>query len=140
MSGPTPLDVARIAANLFAAGQETTVRLLSYAFQIVGDRPDLQKRLREDRSLIPNFVEECLRIEGPVQGDFRLAKKQTHVGGLDIHAGAFLNIANTSAKRALRRFENPSEFHVKRAHANLHFILGPGRHTYHRAPLNSPTS
>lgn len=68
---PTPLDVARIAANLFAAGQETTVRLLSYAFQVVGDRPDLQRQLREDRSLIPNFVEECLRIEGPVKGEDR---------------------------------------------------------------------
>ncbi|NND68077.1 MAG: cytochrome P450, partial [Halioglobus sp.] len=55
-SVPDPLDVARIASNLFAAGQETTVRLLSYAFQMVGERQDIQQRLREDRSLIPNFV------------------------------------------------------------------------------------
>src|SRR6201999_1704400 len=86
-STPTPLDVARIAANLFSAGQETTVRLLSYAFKVVGERPDLQKRLREDRGLIPNFVEECLRIEGPVKGDFRLAKGPTTVGGVDVPAG-----------------------------------------------------
>ena len=46
-STPEPLDVARVAANLFAAGQETTVRLLSYAFQVVGERPDLQQLLRE---------------------------------------------------------------------------------------------
>jgi cytochrome P450 len=134
-SVPTPLDVARIAANLFAAGQETTVRLLSYAFQVVGDRPDLQKRLREDRSLIPNFVEECLRIEGPVKGDFRLAKKPTQVGGVDIPAGAFLYIANSAANRDARRFENPGEFQVERDNARLHVAFGRGRHTCPGAPL-----
>jgi len=132
---PTPLDVARVAANLFAAGQETTVRLLSYAFQIVGDRPDLQKRLREDRSLIPNFVEECLRIEGPVKGDFRLAKKPTQVGGVDIPAGSFLYISNSAANRDTRKFENPAEFQIERENARLHVAFGRGRHTCPGAPL-----
>ncbi|WP_428312871.1 cytochrome P450 [Hydrocarboniphaga sp.] len=134
-SVPTPLDVARIAANLFAAGQETTVRLLSYAFQIVGDRPDIQKRLRADRSLIPNFVEECLRIEGPVKGDFRLAKKPTQVGGVDIPAGSFLYIANSAANRDTRKFENPGEFQINRENANLHVAFGRGRHACPGAPL-----
>ena len=132
---PTPLDVARVAANLFAAGQETTVRLLSYAFQIVGDRPDLQKRLREDRSLIPNFVEECLRIEGPVKGDFRLAKKPTQVGGVDIPAGSFLYISNSAANRDTRKFENPAEFQIERENARLHVAFGRGRHACPGAPL-----
>lgn len=132
---PTPLDVARIAANLFAAGQETTVRLLSYAFQVIGDRPDLQKRLREDRSLIPNFVEECLRIEGPVKGDFRLAKKPTQVAGVDIPAGAFLFIANSAANRDPRRFENPGEFQLNRENARLNVAFGRGRHACPGAPL-----
>ena len=134
-SVPEPLDVARIAANLFAAGQETTVRLLSYAFQVIGDRPDLQRRLREDRSLIPNFVEECLRIEGPVKGDFRLAKKPTQVGGVDIPAGSFLYIANSAANRDPRIFENPGEFQMDRKNARLHVAFSRGRHACPGAPL-----
>lgn len=134
-SVPTPLDVARIAANLFAAGQETTVRLLSYAFQMVGERPDLQKRLREDRNLIPNFVEECLRIEGPVKGDFRLAKKPTQVGGVDIPAGSFLYMANSAANRDARKFKNPGEFQIDREDARLHVAFGRGRHACPGAPL-----
>lgn len=134
-SVPTPLDVARIASNLFAAGQETTVRLLSYAVQTVGERPDLQKRLREDRSLIPNFVEECLRIEGPVKGDFRLAKKPTKVGGVDIPAGAFLFIANSAANRDPRQFENPGELRIDRPNARLHVAFGRGPHACPGAPL-----
>ena len=73
-STPEVIDVVRIAANLFAAGQETTVRLLGAALQFIGERPDLQKLLRDERDRIPNFVEESLRIESPVKGDFRLAR------------------------------------------------------------------
>ncbi len=132
---PTPLDVARIAANLFAAGQETTVRLLSYSFQVLGERLDLQKKLREDRSLIPNFVEECLRMEGPVKGDFRLAKKPTQVAGVDIPAGSFLYMANSAANRDPRQFDNPGEFQLNRESARLNVSFGRGRHTCPGAPL-----
>ena len=134
-SVPEPIDVARIAANVFAAGQETTVRLLSYAFQLVGERPDLQQRLREDRSLIPNFVEECLRIEGPVKGDFRLTKKPTTVGGIDIPAGTFLFIANSAANRDSRKFENPGEFQLDREERPLACGIRRGRHACPGAPL-----
>lgn len=134
-SVPTPLDVAKVASNLFAAGQETTVRLLSYAFQMLGDRPDLQKKLREDRSLIPNFVEECLRMEGPVKGDFRLAKRPTQVAGVDIPAGAFLYIANSAANRDARKFPNPGEFQIDRDNARLNVSFGRGRHACPGAPL-----
>ena len=71
---PEVIDVVRVATNVFAAGQETTVRLLGTALQLIGDRPELQQLLRERRDLIPNFVEETLRMEAPVKGDFRLAR------------------------------------------------------------------
>ncbi|MGZ4709163.1 MAG: cytochrome P450, partial [Acidimicrobiales bacterium] len=80
---PDAIDVARIAANLFAAGQETTVRLFGTALQRIGDDQELQQRLRDDRELVPNFVEECLRIESPVKGDFRLARVTTELGGVE---------------------------------------------------------
>src|SRR3984885_10047573 len=71
-STPEVEDVARVASNVFSAGQETTVRLLGAALQTMGDQPDIQAQLRKDRSLIPNFIEESLRIESPVKGDFRM--------------------------------------------------------------------
>lgn len=134
-SMPTPLDVARVAANLFSAGQETTVRLLSHTFQVIGERSDLQKRLREDRTLIPNFVEESLRIEGPVKGDFRFAKKPTKIGDVDIPAGSFLFIANAAANRDPRVFPKPGEFQIDRGNARLNVSFGRGRHACPGAPL-----
>jgi cytochrome P450 len=78
---PEVIDVVRVATNVFAAGQETTVRLLGTALQLIGDRPDLQQLLRDRRDLIPNFVEETLRMEAPVKGDFRLARCPASVAG-----------------------------------------------------------
>ena len=86
-STPEVIDVVRIAANLFAAGQETTVRLFGTAFQYLAERPDLQQRLRDEPDLVPNFVEEALRIESPVKGDFRLSRVRTTVGGVEIPPG-----------------------------------------------------
>ncbi len=77
----------RVAANLFAAGQETTVRLLGSALQLIAEDPELQQQLREERDRIPNFIEETLRMESPIKGDFRLSRVATTVGGVDLPAG-----------------------------------------------------
>jgi cytochrome P450 family 150 subfamily A5 len=55
-SAPEVADVVRVAANLFSAGQETTVRLLSTALKIMAERPGLQRLLRAERDRIPNFI------------------------------------------------------------------------------------
>ncbi len=64
----------RVAANLFSAGQETTVRLLSSALKVLAEDHELQARLRANPDLIPNFIEEALRFESPIKGDFRLSR------------------------------------------------------------------
>jgi cytochrome P450 len=132
---PEAIDVARIAANLFAAGQETTVRLFGAALQRVGDDAGLQALLREHREQIPNFVEECLRVESPVKGDFRLARVKTELGGVTIPAGTTLMVVNGAANRDPGRFEEPADFRVERANARQHLAFGHGAHTCPGAPL-----
>jgi len=132
---PDVIDVARVAANLFAAGQETTVRLLGMALQTLGQRPDIQEELRAHRDRIPNFIEECLRIESPVKGDFRLSRVPTNVGGIDLPAGTQVMVLNGAANRDPRRFENPGEFQVERVNARQHISFGHGIHTCPGAPL-----
>ncbi len=134
-STPEVIDVVRVAANLFSAGQETTVRLLAAAFQLIGEREDLQHLLREDRGQIPDFVEECLRMESPVKGDFRLSRRATTVGGVEIPAGTTLMVLNGAAGRDPRRFEDPAEFQVDRANAREHLAFGRGPHTCPGGPL-----
>jgi cytochrome P450 len=134
-STPEIVDVVRIAGNLFAAGQETTVRLLAAALQVLGEDPDLQQRLRDDRALVPNFVEEALRFESPVKGDFRLARIPTSVGGVRLPAGTTVMVCNGAANRDPRLFDDPDEFRPDRANARQHLAFGHGIHTCPGAPL-----
>ena len=134
-SMPEAIDVARIAANLFAAGQETTVRLFGTALQRIGDDGSLQQRLRAHPEHIPNFIEECLRIESPVKGDFRLARVTTELAGVKIPAGTTLMVVNGAANRDPERFEQPNEFQLERANARQHMAFGHGVHACPGAPL-----
>ena len=134
-STPDVIDVVRIAANLFAAGQETTVRLLAAALLMLGEQPALQDRLRDERELIPNFVEETLRFESPVKGHFRLSRVPTTVGGVDMPAGTTVMLLLGAANRDPRRFEDPGEFDVERTNARQHIAFGHGVHTCPGAPL-----
>jgi cytochrome P450 len=128
--GTTPdvHDVALLAANLFTGGQETTVRLLSFALRMLAERPDVQQRLRDDRSLIPNFIEEMLRYESPLRAQFRMAKVTTEVAGVRIPAGSTMMLLPGAANRDPRLFERPDEFDVDRANARYHVAFGHGIH------------
>jgi cytochrome P450 len=134
-SMPEVVDVVRVAANLFAAGQETTVRLLGATLQLIAERPDLQQQLRDGRERIPGFIEETLRFEGPIKGDFRLARVPTTVGGVDIPAGTTVMVVNGAANRDPHRFEDPAAFQVDRPNARHHLAFGHGIHTCPGAPL-----
>ncbi len=135
--GTTPevKDAALLAANLFAGGQETTVRLLSFALRMLGERPDLQQLVREDRAGIPNFIEETLRLESPLRTQFRLARVRTQLGGVDIPAGSTIMLVPGACNRDPRVFENPYEFDIDRANARQHIAFGHGIHTCAGAPL-----
>jgi cytochrome P450 len=134
-SMPEVIDVVRVAANLFSAGQETTVRLLGTALQTIGERADIQQRLRDDPELIPGFVEECLRFESPVKGDFRLSRTAATVGGVDIAAGTTVMVLNGAAGRDPRRFDEPNEFRMDRSNAKEHLAFGRGPHACPGGPL-----
>ncbi len=134
-STPDVEDVARVASNVFSAGQETTVRLLGAALQTIGERQDIQAQLRKDRSLIPNFIEEALRIESPVKGDFRLNRVAVNVGGVDLPAGSTVMVVQAAANRDPRRFEDPTAFDATRKNARQHLSFGRGIHSCPGAPL-----
>ena len=128
--GTTPevKDVALLAANLFSGGQETTVRLLSFALRVLGERPEIQARLRDDRDRIPNFIEETLRYESPLRAQFRMAKVTTEVAGVPIPAGSTMMLLPGAANRDPSLFENPHEFDVDRENAKYHVAFGHGIH------------
>ena len=134
-SMPNPLDVARVATFLFAAGQGTTVDLLSSAMLLLAERPEFQDLLRDDAARIPAFIEEMLRYESPIKSNFRLVARTTTVANVELKAGTNVLVMNGAANRDPRRFEDPDEFHLDRPNVGEHVAFGRGIHACPGAPL-----
>ena len=134
-STPDVVDVVRLATFLFAAGQETTTKLLSFGIRMIAERPEIQSLLREDRSKIPLFVEETLRIESPVKCHFRMARTSTSIGDVKVPAGTTVMLLPGASNRDARKFEEPNEFRVDRANVREHVAFGRGNHSCPGAPL-----
>ena len=134
-STPDVVNVVRTATFLFAAGQETTARLLATGLKYLAEYPELQDELRAHGDRIPGFIEEALRIESPVKADFRLARRAVTVGGVDIDPGTPVMLLNGAANRDPRRFEDPAVFKVERPNAKEHLAFGRGSHSCPGGPL-----
>ena len=125
---PEVMDVVRLASIIFAAGQETTARLLNAGMRILCEEPAVAERLRGEPEAIANFVEECLRLEGPIKGSFRLALHDTTLAGVDLPAGSVAMAVIGAANRDPLVFENPDDFDVTRANARRNIAFGHGEH------------
>jgi cytochrome P450 len=134
-STPQIIDVVRLATFVFAAGQETTTKLLSFGLRVIAERPDIQKLLREDRDRIPAFIEEALRTESPVKSHFRMARTSTSIGDVPIPAGSTVMLLPGASNRDARKFEDPNEFRVDRPNVREHVAFGRGSHSCPGAPL-----
>jgi len=132
---PDVHDIMLIASNLFAAGGETTARLLSVMFRLIGEDPELQQQLRGNRDLLPNFIEECLRLETPLQCSFRLSRVPAKIGDVEIPAGTTVMLIPAAANRDPRRFEDPNELRLERPNWRQHLAFGSGVHACAGAPL-----
>lgn len=132
---PDAIDVARLGSFLFAAGQDTTVRLIASSLRLLGENLELQHLLRENRTKIPAFIEEVLRFESPSKCTFRLARVHTRVGDLEIEPGTIVMTMLGAANRDPARFQNPNVFDIDRPNALEHLAFARGPHACAGAPL-----
>ncbi|MFZ3269423.1 MAG: cytochrome P450 [Mycobacterium sp.] len=134
-STPEVEEVVKLSTFLFAAGMETTTKLLSTAMRVIAERPDIQQVLRDDRAQIPVFLEEALRMESPVKSHFRLARTTTNIGDVEIPAGTIIMLLPGASNRDPRKFDHPHEFQHDRRNVREHVAFGRGAHSCPGAPL-----
>jgi cytochrome P450 len=132
---PDLIEMVKLSGFLFGAGQDTSAKLLSNAMRHLVEVPGLQDQLRKDHSLVPDMLEEVLRLEGSTKVTFRIARRNTTVGGRAVPAGTRLTVALAAANRDPRRWENPDEFRLGRPRIKEHLGFGRGVHTCAGAPL-----
>ncbi|MEX3011198.1 cytochrome P450 [Hoeflea sp. TYP-13] len=123
------LDMDELIANcilLLNAGNETTTCLLANGLGLLLKNPDQMAALRADPSLIPDAVEEFLRLEGPIQFLGRVAVEDVSIGDRLIRAGEMVIPVLAAANRDPEIFDRPDTLDVRRGHIHqLGFGTGP---------------
>jgi cytochrome P450 len=128
-------EATSIALQLVIAGSDSTGNLIGNAVRVLAENPKVQADVRAAPTLIPMYLEEVLRFESPFRGHFRVATRNTTLGGTDIHEGARLFLMWGSANRDPAVFDQPEQVVLNRPNANEHFGFGWGVHRCVGAPL-----
>jgi len=110
-----------------AAGNETTTRLIGWTGKVLAEHPDQRRELVEDRSLVPNAIEELLRYEppSPVQARYVMTDVEHH--GRTVPEGSAILLLNASANRDERHFPDGESFDIHRK-IDHHLSFGYGTH------------
>ena len=119
---------------LLIAGNETTTNLIGNMLNLLAARPELWRRVRENRSLVEPTIEEVLRYESPVQTLFRFVRRDTDIGGRKILQNTSVVVSFGAANRDPAVFPNAEQFNVERDWTS-HLAFGAGIHYCLGAPL-----
>ncbi len=114
--------------NLIAAGHDTTANMISQTLILLDEHPDQRELLIENPELLPQAIEEALRVRGSALGLLRRATKDIEIGGLAIPAGSITYALLNGAGMDADRFEDPGKFDITRTNAGQHLAFGFGRH------------
>jgi len=132
---PPPEAVVSVATFLFGAGQDTTVQLFAAMLRQLADNPGLEDRLRAEPGLIPDFVDEVLRIEGVTKSTFRYVRNRTTVGDFTFEPGQHVMLHIAAMNRDPAKFDAPGAFDVGRKNVRQHVSFGRGLHACAGGPL-----
>jgi cytochrome P450 len=90
--------------------------------------PQLQQQLRDDLSLVPDAVEEFLRLYTPYRGFARSARNEVELHGRRIRPGEPIALVYASANRDESVFPEPNTFKLRRPNIRQHLAFGRGPH------------
>lgn len=93
------LSILGFAFTMVTGGNDTTTGLLGGAVQLLTSRPDQREILVDDPALIPDAVEELLRLTSPVQGLCRTTTRDVTIDGTTIPKGRKVLLLYGAANR-----------------------------------------
>jgi cytochrome P450 len=127
-------EVASILRNWTAGEIGTISAAAGILVHFLAEHPDLHARLRKERQLLPEAIDEILRIHGPLVLSRRVTTRDVVIGGRSLAAGQRISLNWISANRDEAVFEDPEEFRFGRD-ASKNLLYGIGIHICPGAPL-----
>ncbi|MFB9313473.1 cytochrome P450 [Nocardioides plantarum] len=116
-----------LMVDYLAPSLDTTISAIASSLMLLAQHPEQWQALRDDRSLVPNAVNEVVRIHSPLRAFARVAAAETHIDGVTIPRGARVVVLYASANRDERQWQDPTRFDVTRD-ATPQLGFGHGTH------------
>ena len=106
---------------------DTTILATGSLLHLLARHPDQWERVRADPALIPNAINEAVRLESPIRGFTRHGARDCAVDGAALREGDRVLVLYASANRDERHWEDPERFDVTR-NVRDHLGFGFGLH------------
>jgi cytochrome P450 len=113
--------------DYLAPSLDTTISAIASALMLLGRHTDQWDALKADPSLVPNAVNEVVRLHSPLRAFSRLAAADTEIDGVPVRKGTRVAVFYASANRDERAWDDPDRFDVTRD-ATQQLGFGQGTH------------
>lgn len=121
-------EVLSMAQVTTLGGNETTRNAISSCARILAASKELWRKLKDDSVKIPEFVEEVLRSNAPVNTTTRRALADTKIGDVEIPKGSAIFVMWGAGGTDEAMFEDPLTIDLDRRNKRAHFTFGLGIH------------
>jgi hypothetical protein len=141
--GLTPAEVVSNVAVLMFGGIETTEGMIANAILHLLAHPEQRALVDHDRGLLPNAVEESLRLEPAAAVIDRYATRDVRLGDAQIGKRELVTISIAGANRDPKFFPDPERFDIRRENARHQLAFAAGPHVcvgMHLARLEAQTA
>jgi cytochrome P450 len=128
-AGVLPIEGAvGLLAGYVVAAFDTTIAAIAAGTLLFATNPDQWEIVRAEPDLVPNAVNEVLRLETPIQYFSRVTTRDVDMGeGVVIPEGDRVIIGYGAANRDERHYSDPDRFDVRRR-AGDQLAFSYGRH------------
>jgi len=127
-SGMEPVRAAELMRDYIAPSLDTTISAIGYGIKLFAENPDQWNKLRDERDLMRNAIEEIVRLNTPIRAFTRYVTEDIEFENTHLRQGTRVLIVFGAANRDPSRFTNPDRFDIERK-THGHVGFGQGVHT-----------
>ena len=126
-SGMDPARASELMRDYIAPSLDTTISAIGFGIMLFAQNPDQWDKLRDNRELMKNAIEEIVRLNTPIRAFTRYVSQSTEEAGTTIEKNTRVLMAFGAANRDSSRFPYPNDFDIERKTTG-HVGFGQGVH------------
>jgi cytochrome P450 len=124
--GMDDTEILGLCFMFVLAGLDTVTSAAGFALAKLASDAELRQRISTDFTLIPAFIEDLLRVDGPVPFAPRVTTEEVEVAGRVLPKDTRVMLSYGSADRDPSRYDDADEVHLD--DKTVHFAFGRGPH------------